>query len=175
MTHRQIPASKLHESAEADRGDIASIALREDPQSTHSKKIEDHNEKSIRKTREMHVDVSDCLLELLYDNRRRIKVNACSALVDIDSKPSTLEPRLIDSIKSLTDVAEHDLDGFVRRPAERCVNIIREWIKEMTSKPPQMDIKLREKREIVARYDYTDDEKENNERLLKSIRTLTME
>jgi aminopeptidase N len=140
-----------------------------------NKRDEDYKEKSNQKTREMHSNVFDCLLKLLYDDRRRIKVNACSALIDIDAKPSTLEPRLIDSIKSLTDVAEHDLDGFVRRPAERCANIIREWIKEMTSTPPQLDIKLREKREVVGRYDYSDEEKANNERLLKSIRTLTME
>jgi len=142
---------------------------------TSNKKIENDDKNSIQKTKEMNLNVFDYLLKLLYDDRRRIKVNACSALADIDAKPSTLDPRLIQSIKALSDVAEHDLDGFVRRPAERCANIIREWIKEMTSKPPQLDIKLREKREFVTRFDYSEDEKENNEKLLKNIRTLTME
>jgi hypothetical protein len=35
------------------------------------------------------------------------------------------------------------LDGFISREAERCVNIMREWIKEWSSKPPTLDIKLR--------------------------------
>jgi aminopeptidase N len=142
---------------------------------TSNKKIAKDNEKLSQKIKEMNLNTFDCLLKLLYDDRRRIKVNACSALADIDAKPSTLDPRLIQSIEILSDVAKHDLDGFVRRPAERCANIIREWIKEMTSKPLQLDIKLREKREFITRFDYSQEEKENNEKLLKSIRTLIME
>ncbi len=37
---------------------------------------------------------------------------------------------LRDSINQLTWVAGHDLDGFVERPAEDSLNIIREWLKE---------------------------------------------
>jgi aminopeptidase N len=44
----------------------------------------------------------------------------------------------------LVYVAEHDLDGFIRREAERSANIIREWINEWSAKPPTLLIKLRE-------------------------------
>ena len=62
--------------------------------------------------------VFDCLVRLLYDKRRKIRINACKSLSDTDSKPSTFEPRLMNSIKFLIDVVEHDLDGFARSQAE---------------------------------------------------------
>ena len=47
------------------------------------------------------------------------------------------------------DVAEHDLDGFMRSHTKRSLNVVREWIKELVSNPTKMDIKLREKREVL--------------------------
>ncbi len=48
----------------------------------------------------------------------------------LNAKKSTLESRLIQSIKLLVDVAEYDIDGFVRSNAERSANSIREWVKD---------------------------------------------
>jgi aminopeptidase N len=88
-------------------------------------------------------------VELLKDNRRRIKINACLALADDDAKFDTSattgpDRRIYESIDALVYVAEHDIDGFVRRNAEASVNVLREWIKEWASKPPTLDIKIRE-------------------------------
>ena len=99
--------------------------------------------------KKMNQQVFDCLSKLLLDERRRIKINACNSLTNIDAKTSDLDPRLTNSIKLLKDVAEHDLDGFVRSRAERSLNVVREWIKELVSNPPKIDIKLREKREVL--------------------------
>ena len=45
---------------------------------------------------------------------------------------------------ALIYVAEHDIDGFVRRNAEANVNVLMGWIKEWSSKPPTLDIKIRD-------------------------------
>lgn len=97
--------------------------------------------------KKMNQKVFDCLVSLLHDERQRVKMNACASLEDTDAKPSKLDLRLMLSIESLVDVAEHDLDGFVRSQSERSANVIREWIKELASNPPKIDVKLREKRE----------------------------
>jgi aminopeptidase N len=97
--------------------------------------------------KQMNQKVFDCLVNLLHDERQRVKINACTSLADADAKTSTLDSRLMLSVDSLVDVAEHDLDGFVRSQSERSANVIREWIKELASHPPKIDIKLREKRE----------------------------
>ncbi len=89
-------------------------------------------------------------MELLKDDRRRLKINACLALVDdkanFDALTTTtrLDRRIYEAIDALIYVAEHDIDGFVRRNAEARVNMLREWIKEWSSKPPKLDIKIRE-------------------------------
>ncbi len=93
--------------------------------------------------------VLDRLVELLKDNRRRIKINACLALADDEAKFDTSattgpDRRIYESMDALIYVAEHDIDGFVRRNAEASVNVLREWIKEWSSKPPTLDIKIRE-------------------------------
>ena len=54
-----------------------------------------------------------------------------------------LTVKIFEAIEALIYVAEHDLDGFVRREAERCASIMREWINEWSSKPPILDIKIR--------------------------------
>jgi aminopeptidase N len=92
---------------------------------------------------EMNQKVFNQLLRLLRDQRRKVKINACKAFADNDAKPSRPDSKIFEAIDALIYVAEHDLDGFVRREAERSVNIMREWIKEWSSKPPILDIKIR--------------------------------
>jgi aminopeptidase N len=96
--------------------------------------------------KKMNQKVFDCLVNLLQDERQRVKMNACTSLADTDAKPCKLDSRLMLSVESLVDVAEHDLDGFVRSQSERSANVIREWIKELASNPPKIDAKLREKK-----------------------------
>ena len=100
--------------------------------------------------KETNQRVFDCLKQLLKDKRQRVKINACTALADPDAKVSVPDARVMDSINELTWVAGHDLDGFVRRPAEDSLNIIREWVKEWAEEPPKIDVKMREgeKREM---------------------------
>jgi aminopeptidase N len=92
---------------------------------------------------ETNSQVFDCLKQLLKDNRQRVKNNACTALADPDAKKTDPNERIIDSINELSWVAGHDLDGFVRRVAEDSLNIIRNWLKEWTDKPPKIDVKMR--------------------------------
>jgi hypothetical protein len=87
------------------------------------------------------------LIELLKDRCQGVKINASTALADPIAKLLRIEPRVIESINELTRVAEHDLDGVVRRVAEDSVNIIGEWFKERADKPPIIDVKMREEEE----------------------------
>jgi aminopeptidase N len=83
-------------------------------------------------------------MELVKDNRRRIKINACLALADDEARFIDRPDRQIyESMDALIYVAEHDIDGFVRRNAEASVNVLREWIKEWSVTPPTLDIKIR--------------------------------
>ncbi|MGH9987906.1 MAG: HEAT repeat domain-containing protein, partial [Nitrososphaeraceae archaeon] len=85
------------------------------------------------------------LLVLLNDKRRKIKLNACSSLADEDAKftnmPNKSTYEVIDALKYL---AEHDIDGFVRRRAETSLNVLRKWIKEWSTKTPTLELKIRE-------------------------------
>jgi aminopeptidase N len=92
---------------------------------------------------EVNQKVFNQLLRLLKDRRRKVKINACKAFADNDAKPSRSDAKIFEAMDALIYVAEHDLDGFVRREAERCANVVREWIKEWSSKPPTLDIKVR--------------------------------
>jgi aminopeptidase N len=104
-----------------------------------------NNKKASLKMDNLNQRVFSRLMELLKDNRRRIKINACLALADDDAKfDSAPDMRIFDSIDALIYVAEHDLDGFVRRNAEASVNVLREWVKEWSSKAPTIGIKIRE-------------------------------
>ena len=77
----------------------------------------------------MNQAVFNRLKDLLRDDRRKIKINACSALADKDGKFHTIpDKRTYETIEVLIDVAKNDLDGFVRRKAEHSANIVREWI-----------------------------------------------
>ena len=91
--------------------------------------------------------VFDQLLKLLNDRRRKIKINACTALADDNAKFSTtIDPKIFQIINALIDVAQYDIDGFVRRRAETSFNIIREKINEWSAKPHELAIKVRETR-----------------------------
>ncbi len=87
------------------------------------------------------------LLTLLKDERRRVKINACTALADKDAKVTKPNERIVKSIEALQIVAEEDVDGFVRRNAEVNLNLIREWLKEWTDTAPKLEIKIR--KEVV--------------------------
>jgi hypothetical protein len=107
-----------------------------------------NNKEKIKKvTEEMNQRVFDNLIKLLKDTRRGVKINACTAFIDVDAKTSNPNEKIANAIDELTSIAEHDLDGFVRREGETSVNIIREWLKEWTDKPPEIDVKIREEEE----------------------------
>lgn len=89
-------------------------------------------------------------MTLLKDERRRVKINSCTALADKDAKVIELNVRITKSIEALQSVAEEDVDGFVRRTAEVNLNLIREWLKEWTDKPPTLEIKIRKEVSVVA-------------------------
>ena len=87
-------------------------------------------------TSAMHQAVFNRLKDLLRDDRRKIKINACSALADKDGRFHTIpDKRTYETIQVLIDVAKNDMDGFVRRKAEHSANIVREWIHTWASKP----------------------------------------
>jgi aminopeptidase N len=92
--------------------------------------------------------ILDHLLTLLKDERRRVKINACTALADKDAKVTKPTKQIIKSIDALQVVAEEDVDGFVRRNAEVNLNLIRGWLKEWTDTPPTLEIKIR--KEVVV-------------------------
>jgi aminopeptidase N len=123
----------------------------------------------LSKDKKWNKDVFENIIKLLKDDRRRIKVNACTAFTDPDAKVSRPDDELLDVINKLTSVAEHDVDGWVRRAAEESINKIREWIKEWSDKPQKIDIKMREKEEeegvaIRERPAMREDEKERAEK-----------
>ena len=107
----------------------------------NEKIITDKNLKSRAET--LHQLVLDNLIQLLKDDSRRIKRNACSALADPDSKIIEPNESIVKRIEELKKVAEEDVDGFVRRTAEFSLNVIRGWMKEWTEKEPILNIKLR--------------------------------
>ena len=108
---------------------------------TSGKKNSDGNNTELR---EIHRKVFHHLLVLLRDKRRKVRINACKALTDSEAKLTMPDPSLLEAVDALINVAKHDLDAYVRREAERCVNKLREWINEWSSKPFNLDIMLRE-------------------------------
>jgi aminopeptidase N len=103
-----------------------------------------HKEEKNTKVLEISQKVFSNLLQLLKDKRRRVKINACKALADPDAKQSSLDSKTFKTVEELINVAEHDLDGSVRKEAERSINIIREWISEWSRVPLTLKIKIRE-------------------------------
>jgi aminopeptidase N len=115
-----------------------------------------HNEQVLNdKVKKKNIDkinksILNHLLTLLKDERRRVKINSCTALADKDAKVTEPNERITKSIEALQSVAEEDVDGFVRRTAEVNLNLIREWLKEWTDKPPKLEIKFRKEVSVVA-------------------------
>jgi hypothetical protein len=101
------------------------------------------------KAEKMNKEVFEHLLKLLSDESRRIKNNVCTALADEDAKVTKPTTQLTKSIESLQSIAEKDVDGFVRRVAELNLNLIREWLKEWTTTPPELEINIR--KEVVPK------------------------
>jgi aminopeptidase N len=105
-----------------------------------AKFLKNKNDASRADTSHMNQAVFNRLKELLRDDRRKIKINACSALADEDGKFHTIPDKITyETIEVLIDVARNDLDGFVRRKAEHSANIIREWINDWARKPLLID------------------------------------
>jgi aminopeptidase N len=103
--------------------------------------IKDYNKNS----NDFNQKIFEQLLKLLKDKRRKIKINACTALADDNAKFGTkIDPKIFQVINALIDVAQYDIDGFVRRRAETSLNIIRERINEWSANPQELAIKIRE-------------------------------
>jgi aminopeptidase N len=84
--------------------------------------------------------IFDRLRDLLKDERRKIKMNACEALSDEDAKFTKFPDKITyESIQILVELAREDLDGFVRRKAETSANHIREWIHSWSGTPLLID------------------------------------
>ena len=113
--------------------------------------------------------ILDHLLTLLKDERRRVKINACTALADKDGKVTELNERITKSIAALRLVAEEDVDGFVRRNAEVNLNLIREWLKEWTNTPPKLEIKIRKNLEGIDNKIEEDEKTRKDERKGKKV------
>ena len=105
------------------------------------------------------------LLTLLKDERRRVKINTCTALADKDAKVTEPNERITKSIDAIQSIAEEDVDGFVRRNAEVNLNLIREWLKEWTDKPPTLEIKIR--KEVVEEVGVSKMKEEEEEEIRK--------
>ena len=116
---------------------------------THNEQVlnDKIKKKKIDKTNK---NIINHLLTLLKDERGRVKINSCTALADKDAKVIELNVRITKSIEALQSVAEEDVDGFVRRTAEVNLNLIREWLKEWTDKPPTLKIKIRKEVSVVV-------------------------
>ncbi|WP_148686341.1 M1 family metallopeptidase [Candidatus Nitrosocosmicus hydrocola] len=84
--------------------------------------------------------IFDRLRDLLKDERRKIKMNACEALSDEDAKFTKFPDKITyESIQILVELAREDLDGFVRRKAETSANHIRKWIHSWSGTPLLID------------------------------------
>ena len=74
------------------------------------------------KDKKVNQHLFERLKELLRDERSLIRTSACTAFADPDAKPSKPDAQLLQIIDELTLVAEHDVDGFARRAAEKAHN-----------------------------------------------------
>jgi aminopeptidase N len=119
------------------------------------------------KDKKINSHVFERLKELLRDDRSLIRTSACTAFADPDAKPSKPDAQLLEIIDELTSVAEHDLDGFTRRAAEKSAIMIKGWIKEWSETPSPIDVHLREKERMTAREEKI---KRHHERALALIR-----
>ena len=96
------------------------------------------------KDKKVNNKVFDQLKSLLRDDRFPLQMDACISFVDPDSEVLKPDAKLLDAIEALTWVAEHDLDGWVRREAEVSINKMKKWIKDWLDKPMDQILKIRE-------------------------------
>jgi aminopeptidase N len=84
----------------------------------------------------------------LRDRMKMVKISACQAFYDPSAFGDLTKPddRILKTMEELTSIAEHDIDGWVRREAEVSINKIREWIKDWAEKPPEIAMKIREEK-----------------------------
>jgi aminopeptidase N len=115
------------------------------------------------KDKKVNIRVFDQLMNLLKDNRFNLQIDACISFVDPDAEVLKPDAKLLEAIEELTWVAEHDLDGWVRREAEVSVNKMRKWIKNWLDKPMNLILKIREEEE----------EKDLEEKTIQIRRNLT--
>jgi aminopeptidase N len=113
------------------------------------------------KTKEANNKVFDQLMTLLKDKRFNLQIDACISLVDPDAIVLKPDAKILEAIEELTWIAEHDLDGWVRREAEVSLNKMRKWIRDWLDKPLDLVISIRE------------EERESEERMVQARRTLT--
>ena len=100
--------------------------------------------------KKMNDDIFSLLLRLLKDRRRGIKSNTCSSLADPDAIGTKFDEQLSRTIDALTSVAAHDIDGLVRKRAERILlSVVIETIKDWVNQPPEIPIKIREKLKLI--------------------------
>jgi aminopeptidase N len=96
------------------------------------------------KDRKVNNKVFDQLKNLLKDDRFPLQIDACISFVDPDAMVIKPDAKLLEAIEELTWLAEHDLDGWVRREAEVSLNKIRKSIKDWVDKPMDVIVKIRE-------------------------------
>ena len=113
------------------------------------------------KDKKVNNKVFNQLKDLLKDNRFNLQIDACISFVDPDAEVLKPDAKLLEAIEELTWVAEHDLDGWVRKEAELSVKKMRKWIIDWLEKP--MDLILRTRNE----------EKDLEERTIQVRRNLT--
>ena len=113
------------------------------------------------KNKEVNNKVFDQLMILLKDKRFNLQIDACVSLVDPDATVLKPDAKLLEAIEELTWIAQHDLDGWVRREAEVSLNKMRKWIKDWLDKPLDLVVSIRE------------EERESEERMIQARRSLT--
>ena len=87
-------------------------------------------------------NVFNQLKNVLKSKQWSVQVAACQAFVS--SRFTKPDEKLIETINELTWIAEHDLDGMIRREAEVSVNNIRQWIDDWLDAPPKIVYRIRE-------------------------------
>ena len=72
---------------------------------------------------------------------------ALTSLVRIKNKVDKPDDKVMGAIDEFTWIAQHDIDGWVRRVAETSLNDIRKWIRDWLKQPIKLEYKIREERE----------------------------
>jgi aminopeptidase N len=108
----------------------------------------------------------------LNDKRRRIKINAASSLVDPDALGTVPDQKNFKTIKALTSVVQHDVDGFVRKSVERSLYVVRDHLTKWIDNPPKIEFVRKDiKREKeIPRIGLSQSEEMAHEKILELIR-----